>query len=104
MTGKSGFYGPYGKDSYIMLDFLTSQQKRAPIDFELIAVHLDPKLPGLPEHVLPNYLTELGVPFKIIEEDIYPTVKRLAPVGKATRGLCSRWHRDILDGKKRGCH
>jgi len=81
-----------------MLDILLSLQKTAPIDFELIAVNMDQKQPGFPEHVLPNYLSELGVPFHIIERDTYSVVKKVIPEGKTTCGLCSRLRRGTLYG------
>ena len=85
-----------GADSYTMLDILLSLRTNAPIDFELVAVNLDQKQPGFPEHVLPDYLKALEIPYHILEQDTYSVVKRVIPEGKTTCGLCSRLRRGIL--------
>lgn len=85
-----------GKDSFAMLDILMSLKACAPIHFDLVAVNLDQKQPGFPEHVLPEYLSTLGIDFKIVEEDTYAIVKEKVPEGKTTCALCSRLRRGIL--------
>lgn len=85
-----------GKDSYTLLDILMFMGKIAPINFDIIAVNLDQKQPGFPAHVLPNYLTDLGVSFEIVTEDTYSIVKDKIPEGKTTCSLCSRLRRGIL--------
>ncbi len=85
-----------GADSYTMLDILQNLQRSAPVEFELIAVNLDQKQPGFPEHVLPDYLDALGIEYHVLEEDTYSVVKRVIPEDKTYCGLCSRLRRGII--------
>jgi tRNA 2-thiocytidine biosynthesis protein TtcA len=85
-----------GKDSYCMLDLILHLQRTAPIDFEIIAINLDQKQPDFPEDVLPRYLTNLGIPFHILEKDTYSVVVDLIPDGKTYCSLCSRMRRGTL--------
>ncbi|MDB9800017.1 tRNA 2-thiocytidine(32) synthetase TtcA [bacterium] len=85
-----------GADSYTMLDILQNLKRNAPIEFELVAVNLDQKQPGFPEHILPNYLDAIGINYHIIEEDTYSVVKRVIPENKTYCGLCSRLRRGII--------
>lgn len=85
-----------GKDSHALLDLLLDVQQRAPVKFDLMAVNLDQKQPNFPAEVLPKYLKERGVPFRIVERNTYAVVKRLVPEGKTYCAVCSRLRRGIL--------
>lgn len=85
-----------GKDSFAMLDILLNLQKAAPIKFDVVAVNLDQKQPGFPEHILPDYFETLDIPYYIVDKDTYSVVKEKVPEGKTTCGLCSRLRRGTL--------
>src|SRR5690606_18499557 len=82
-----------GKDSYTLLSCLLALRARAPVDFRIVAMNLDEKQPGFPDHVLPQYFESIGVEYRIVTEDTYSIVKDKIPEGKTTRSLCSRLRR-----------
>ena len=85
-----------GKDSFTLLDILLNLQSSAPLSFSIIAVNLDQKQPGFPDHVLPQYFSQRGIDFAVINQDTYSVVKRVIPEGQTTCGLCSRLRRGAL--------
>lgn len=85
-----------GKDSYVLLDVLMKLQKRAPVPFELIAVHVDQHLPNFPKEVIPNYLKQIGVPYHIEDQDTWSIVQRVIPEGQNVCSVCSRLRRGII--------
>jgi tRNA 2-thiocytidine biosynthesis protein TtcA len=95
-----------GKDSYTMLDILMQIQKASVFNFDIVAVNLDQKQPGFPEHILPEYLTKVGVDFEVVEEDTYSIVIDKTPEGKSTCSLCSRLRRGNLytAAERLGCN
>jgi len=85
-----------GKDSYALLDILLGLRRHAPVDFEVVAFHLDQRHPGYPRDVLPDYLSALGIPFRVVQQDTYSVVKRVIPDGETMCGLCSRLRRGVI--------
>jgi tRNA 2-thiocytidine biosynthesis protein TtcA len=85
-----------GKDSHALLDVLLTLQTRAPIHFDIVAVNLEPVVPGYPSERLPDYLTERGVSFHIERQDTLAIVKRQFPEGRNACSLCARLRRGIL--------
>lgn len=85
-----------GKDSYTLLNILLALRQRAPIDFRIIAMNLDQRQPGFPEHVLPEYFESIGVEYHIEAQDTYSIVKEKIPEGKTTCSLCSRLRRGVI--------
>jgi len=85
-----------GKDSHVLLDVLMNLRDHAPIDFDIVAVNMDQKQPGFPEHVLPEYLDSLNIEYHVVEQDTYSIVTSKIPQGKTTCGLCSRLRRGTL--------
>ncbi|MCC7050528.1 MAG: tRNA 2-thiocytidine(32) synthetase TtcA [Bacteroidia bacterium] len=85
-----------GKDSYTMVEMLIHLQKVMNNSFDLVVVNLDQKQPGFPEEILPNYLTQRGVKFRILERDTYSIVKEKVPEGKTMCSLCSRLRRGTI--------
>ena len=85
-----------GKDSFSLLSILLALRERAPISFRIVAMNLDQKQPGFPDHVLPAYFESIGVEYRIVTENTYKIVKDKIPEGKTTCSLCSRLRRGII--------
>lgn len=97
-----------GKDSYTLLDLLWRARKRAPVEFELIAYHLDQGQPGYDGGPLRAWLEDFGAPFEIATEDTYSgVIEDAEKQGGATYcRLCSRLRRGVMYSAARrlGCN
>lgn len=85
-----------GKDSYVLLDALARLQKRAPVKFDLVAVHVAQGIPGAPTDKLEAWLKTKGVPYHIEQQDTYSIVQKLIPSGRNVCSLCARLRRGII--------
>lgn len=85
-----------GKDSYTLLHLLERARERAPVAFEIIAVHLDQGQPGYDGAALRGWLHDSGFEHHILREDTYQLVTERIPEGKTYCSMCSRLRRGIL--------
>lgn len=85
-----------GKDSYTLLHLLERARRRAPVPFEIVAVHLDQGQPGYDGTALEAWLHEQGYEHRIVRENTYRLVTKRIPEGQTYCSMCSRLRRGIL--------
>ena len=94
-----------GKDSYGLLALLLDLKWRGLLPVELLACNLDQGQPNFPKHILPEFLTGLGLEHRIEYQDTYSIVTDKLPQGATYCSLCSRLRRGNLYriAREEGC-